>query len=377
MRIGIDGRALQGQRTGVGRYVYELCRELDKQLPEARFFVYSNVWVEMPVLSDRWVLRLDSFPLAKKMKSVVWLKMRCGLLCWQDDLDVFWGAATFLPNLPSTVRTVLTAYDLNFKLVPKTMSFTHRWAFKLFYRKDVARADVVLAISQGTSDRLNTFFGRAADAIIYPAVDASFKPQSESTVQEILSKYALTRPYILAVATWEPRKNLELLIRTFLDMKKQGLLQEQKLVLVGGRGWKDQRLATLLSGNDEVVPLGFVPDDHLAPLYSGASVFVFPSIYEGFGMPVLEARACGTSVVTSDIPELREAGGDDAIYVAPTAEGIANGILKALSQSQLRNPVDVSGLPSWKQGAEVLTFVMSANWKPCGLAAMNTTGVQK
>ncbi len=353
MRIGIDGRALQGGRTGVGRYVYELCRHLDYLLPGAEFLIYSNAVVELPVLSHRWKLRLDTFALAKHMKPVLWLKYRCGLLCEKDNLNVFWGGATFLPRLPRTVRTVITVHDLNFKIVPATMGLTHRWAFKLFFKKDVAQADVVLANSKGSSDRLYKLFGRAADAIVYPAVTSNFKPQSDELVQEVLSRYALAAPYLLAVATWEPRKNLELLIRVFLDMKMRGMLSEYRLVLVGGRGWKDQRLTALLTGTDSVIPLGYVPDEELAPLYSGAEVFIFPSIYEGFGMPVLEARACGTKVVASDTPELREAGGQDAIYVSPTLEGIRDGILAGLSPGKPVRAIE-RRLPSWEVGAKVL-----------------------
>lgn len=359
MKIGIDGRALQGARTGVGRYVYELCRELDSALPDAYFFIYSSVPLEMPVSSGRWTLRLDQSPLARHLKPVLWLKYRCGLLCKKDNLDVFWGAATFLPRLPRSVRTVITVYDLNFKIVPETMGLAHRWAFRLFFKKDVARADVVTAISKGSSERLLNLFGRAADAIVYPAASASFYPQPDALVQQVLLRHGLSRPYLLAVATWEPRKNLELLIHTFLDMKKSGLLAEHKLVLVGGRGWKDQRLAALLPGTDTVVPLGYVPDDRLAPLYSGAEVFVFPSIYEGFGMPVLEAMACGTKVVTADIPELREAGGTDAIYVAPTAEGIRRGIMLALAQERGSAGVERC-LPSWEAGARDLADALVA-----------------
>ncbi len=359
MRIGIDGRALQGAQTGVGRYVCELCRELDRALPTAQFFVYSSVPFEMPVLSERWVLRLDKSPLAKYMKPVLWIKYRCGFLCKKDNLDVFWGAATFLPQLPCTVQTVITVYDLNFKIVPETMSITHRWAFRLFFKKDVARANAVTAISRGSSDRLFSLFGRAADAIVYPAIDASFSPQSEARVQEVLLQHALSGPYLLAVATWEPRKNLELLIHTFLGMKKQGLLSEHKLVLVGGRGWKDQRLAALLSGADSIIPLGYVPDDQLAPLYSGADIFIFPSIYEGFGMPVAEARACGTKVVASDTPELREAGGENVIYIVPTAEGIQDGILKALPQPKMRAKTNSANIRSWKSSAVTLASTIN------------------
>jgi glycosyltransferase involved in cell wall biosynthesis len=354
MKIGIDGRALQGARTGVGRYVYEICRELDTALPSAQFFVYSAIPLEMPVLSERWILRLDKSPISRYFKPVLWLKYRCGLLCAKDKLDVFWGAATFLPKLSPSVRTVITVYDLNFIVVPKTMSFTHRWAFKLFFKKDVSRADAVTAISQGTSNRLKSFFGRAADSIVYPAVDASFFPQPKTRVHEVSQLYSLPKFYLLAVATWEPRKNLELLIRTFLDMKKQGLVGSDKLVLVGGRGWKDQRLATLLAGTDAVIPLGFVPEEHLAPLYTGSVLFIFPSIYEGFGMPVLEARACGARVLASDTPELREAGDDSVVFIEPTSSGLREGIIASISE------IDISVFPSclnsrnWRLSSQIL-----------------------
>ncbi|MBY0579573.1 MAG: glycosyltransferase family 4 protein [Burkholderiales bacterium] len=366
MKIGIDGRALQGFRTGVGRYVYELCRELDRMLPTAQFFVYSSMPLEMPVLSERWVLRLDESPFAKYMKPVLWLKYRCGLLCKKDNLDVFWGGATFLPRLPCKVRTVITVYDLNFKIVPQTMSITHRWAFRLFFKKDVMRADVVTTISKGSSKRLFDLFGRAVDTIVYPAIDASFSPQSETVIREVLSRHGLSPPYLLAVATWEPRKNLELLLHTFLDMKKQGLLGEYKLVLVGGRGWKDQRLAATLSGTDSVIPLGYIPDEHLAPLYSGAELFIFPSFYEGFGMPVAEASACGTTVVTSDTPELREAGeGGNVIYVAPTQEGIRQGILAGLSPGEMPDALIKDSYPSWETSAHKLAATLVGKSTTC------------
>lgn len=358
MQIGIDGRSLQGSRTGVGRYVYELCRELDRALPNAQFFVYSSVPLEMPVLSDRWILRLDESPLAKHLKPVLWLKYRCGLLCKKDNLDVFWGAATFLPKLHHSIRKVITVYDLNYKVVPHTMGLTHRWSYRLYFEKDAQQADDIVVISKGTAQRLQETFGIKVKTIVMPAIDISFRQASEQEIQQCLKLYNIKYPYILSVATWEPRKNLELLVKTFLDMKNEGLLPYHKLMLVGGKGWKDTRLATLVKKMMEmIVPLGYIPDKYLAPLYTGADVFVFPSIYEGFGMPVLEARACGTKVVTSDIPELREAGGVDAIYVAPTAEGIRNGILAALSQTSKERLIDLS-FSSWEDGAKTLAMVL-------------------
>ena len=113
--------------------------------------------------------------------------------------------------------------------------------------------------------------------------------------------YGIRGPYILSVATWEPRKNIELLVHTFMKMKEEGILAKYKLVLAGGMGWKNKRLHRLFKGKQlsDIVALGYVPDGHLPPLYSGAEALVFPSIYEGFGYPPAEAMACGLPTIVA------------------------------------------------------------------------------
>ena len=356
MNIGIDGRALQGARTGIGRYVYELCIRLDKILPEAIFFVYSPTHIDLPIVSDRWILRVDNSKWAESLKPVLWLKLMCGRICRNDNLDFFWGSATFLPRLNSSVKTVVTVYDLNYKLAPETMGFAHKWAFKLFFKHDIALANVVVSISKGTSKRLLNFIGRAADRVIYPAVNSSFYPQPEYLIESVLKKHKLSQPYLLAVATWEPRKNLEKLILTFLNMKEQGVLPKHNLLLVGGRGWNDQHLSQLLNGQDSVISLGYINDGHLPAIYSGADIFIFPSIYEGFGMPVAEAISCGTVTVTSDTPELREAGGDEGIYITPDSTGIRDGILIGLSRIK-KTKSRIPPMPTWEYEARKLADI--------------------
>ena len=170
MRIGIDGRALQGSRTGIGRYVFEICRELDQLLPGATFFVYAPGPVELPVSSARWIARIDSSPLARVLKPIAWLKLRAGRLCRTDRLDAFWGSATFLPLLPPHVRTITTVYDVNFRVVPSSMSRTHRLAHQLFFVRDITAAGHRIAISSGTSARLHSYFGLSVSAIARPGV---------------------------------------------------------------------------------------------------------------------------------------------------------------------------------------------------------------
>ncbi|HKP98187.1 MAG TPA: glycosyltransferase family 1 protein [Fibrobacteria bacterium] len=296
-------------------------------------------------------------PFARRLKAIIWLKWRCGALAKRDGVDVFWGTATLLPRLPKSVRTLVTVYDLNYLLAPESMIGTHKIAHRLFFRRDVLRADIVTAISQGTADRIFKHHGREADAVVPPATDGTFRPVPGKDAWMRLKALGVDAPYILGVATWEPRKNLGMLIQVFLQLKARGRLGNRKLVLAGGRGWKEEKLIALLAQASEdrrkdILPLGFVADSDLPTLYSACDAFVFPSLYEGFGMPVLEARACGAKVLATDIPELREAGGTDSHYIQPTFDGLSRGLIEVLaSPGSSFNP---DGSASWEAGAEVL-----------------------
>ena len=368
MRIGLDGRPLVGPRTGVGRYVFEICRELDTLLPDAEFFVYAPRPVELPVSSGRWHSRLERRAWARGLKPIAWLKLRAGTLCRQDRLDVFWGSASLFPRLPAGVRRVSTVYDLTFRVAPETMSRTHRLAQQLFFARDVGRAEHRLTISHGTAQRLQQWLGGPLAAVAPPGLSSTFRPRDSGAVAAVLHKLGIAQPYFLAVGTWEPRKNLEMLVGVFRALRLAGEFVHHRLILAGGAGWKDVHLRRLLQVSDSVTTpvqsdgvtaLGFVSDDDLAHLYSGCQAFVFPSAYEGFGIPVLEARACGAPVLTTDLPELREAGGDAAIYVSPTEEGLADGLRRVASVLRFPPP-SLNLLPTWRGSAQVLAGYLNA-----------------
>jgi glycosyltransferase involved in cell wall biosynthesis len=360
MRIGIDGRPLVGRRTGIGRYVFEICRELDTLLPDAEFFVYAPEPVELPTTSPRWHCRTEPRRWARSLKPIVWLKLRAAQLCRDDHLDVFWASATLFPPLQTGVRRLTTVYDLTFRIAPDTMGHTHFIAHKLFLGTDVRRATQRTAISRGTAERLQTWLGGPLAVVIPPAVSPVFRQSDPASVAHTLTKFQVSHPYFLTVGTWEPRKNLELLIRVFRALQAERDFQGYSLVLAGGRGWKDQRLQDLLRSESPggmsrngINPLGFVTDEELAELYSGCRAFVFPSRYEGFGLPILEARACGANVVATDMPELREAGGDDAVYVEPTFAGLREGLRQVHMQPQ-KTAIAPDLLPTWRNSAYTL-----------------------
>jgi glycosyltransferase involved in cell wall biosynthesis len=356
MRIGIDGRRLGLRPKGIGRYIWELCNGLDEVLPNAQFFLYTPRSLNLPQISNRWSFRVDESPF-RRLPSNLWLVVGAGRLAQRDEVDCFWSGSGLLPLVGVRARTVLTIHDLVHKVAPETMDTRALWATRLFFRLSVANASALVTNSEGTARRLEEYFGYKVAAIVRPGLSRFFQSKSEYEIQQILADYKVTKPYLLAVATWEPRKGLDLLIKAFLNMKAEGLVRDYKLVLVGERGWKYTAVADLVRRNsDAILSLGFVNDVALAGLYRGAEAFVFPSKYEGFGMPVLEARACGAAVITSDLPELREAGGEAGIYIEPTEEGIRNGILTAAK----RRPAQ--GLDwqdwSWSKSAAILAQVL-------------------
>lgn len=356
IRIGIDGRRLGVRPKGISRYIWELCKGLDHVLPEARFYLYSPWPLILPQISPRWSLRVDQSQL-RRLPSNFWLVAGIWRLARGDNLDSFWSGSGLLPLIDPRVRSVLTVHDIVHKVAPQTMETRALWATRLFFRSSVTRADAIVSNSYGTARRLQQYFGRRVSGVVRPGLSQVFYPRTDSEIQQVTSRYGVERPYLLAVATWEPRKCLELLIGAFVKMKANGALSRYKLVLVGDRGWKDAAVVKLAQYNSKwILRLGFVDDESLAALYAGAEAFIFPSCYEGFGMPVLEARACGTRVVTSDLPELREAGGRASIYIDPTEQGIEFGIKTALQQKTTEK-VDWRDW-HWDKSAAVLAEVI-------------------
>jgi glycosyltransferase involved in cell wall biosynthesis len=352
----MDGDALRAPLSGVGHYVFNLCSELETMLPEASFIAYSRLpaaAVQLP--SPQWQLRSEPVAAFRRLPSFVWFKTRCRAMCSSDGIDVFWAGRTLHPRLNGGVRTVCTVHDLNHLVMPQTMQFQTRWSNRLWFRGDILTADCVLANSYGTAERIRTMVGAEVSDVVVPGVTPRFRPPHSAREMEIpgnLSSLGVKRPYLLSVATPEPRKNLDAVLRAYIDLKREGILKEHQLVLAGPNGWKNRALEEKLgrARGFGVVLAGYLPDELMPTLYAGAEALVFPSLYEGFGMPVLEARSCGARVVTTDIPELREAGDKYVIYVPPTLDGIKAGIRQALGSPK---PPPAAGR-TWNEAARVL-----------------------
>jgi glycosyltransferase involved in cell wall biosynthesis len=233
--------------------------------------------------------------------------------------------------------------------------------------RSIARADVLLADSESTRRDLIELLRVPEDRVfvVYAGVEARFRPEPDPDDAARRQRYALERPYILSVGTLQPRKNYRRLIQAFHRLAQEYGVSHD-LVIAGGKGWLyDDVYATIdaLRLEGRVRVLGFVDDDDLPALYRGADAFAFPSLYEGFGIPVLEAMGCGTPVVTSNVSSLPEVAGDAALQVPPDdVDALADALWRSISDTALRQVHRTRGFEqvarfTWRRAAEDLLGV--------------------
>ncbi|ART80934.1 glycosyltransferase family 4 protein [Oceanisphaera avium] len=359
-KIGIDGDALRKPLSGVGQYIYNLCCELDTLLPNTEFFIYTRLSAEeVAIPASRWHLRNESNGLARKLPSFLWMKTFGLALAKKDNLDVFWAGRTIHPGLSAAKEVVITVHDLNHKLVPETMQLATRLSHKLWFDKDVKNATKVFTNSQGTSNRLQEWVGRGADLVIHPGVSANFHPldeASQASATAALAPLGISAPYLLAVSTLEPRKNMSVLIDAFVQLKHQGAIAQHQLVLVGARGWQNNELAEKIEANKQfgIVLPGYVADELIPSIYAMADILIMPSKYEGFGMPVVEARAVKTPVIISDVAELIEASAGEATIIKAEVDALQQAILAVLDTPEANLPIQTRPA-NWHDSAQILT----------------------
>ncbi|PJE78192.1 D-inositol 3-phosphate glycosyltransferase [invertebrate metagenome] len=215
------------------------------------------------------------------------------------------------------------------------MPWYSRLGRKIFQPFSVKNANKIVAVSHATESEIKHYYEKEPNLVINPQVDKRYAICDKQEILRILDKYEL-KSYLLVLGTLEPRKNLVALLQAYLSVIGQGY-NLPMLVLAGGKGWLEGELPELVAKGEQlgvVKKLGFVVADDMQALYAGAEVFILPSLYEGFGMPVLEAQLCGCPVLISDIPSLNEASGGIACKFEPTIKGIAGTLIK-LSKNQL------------------------------------------
>jgi glycosyltransferase involved in cell wall biosynthesis len=294
-------------------------------------------------------------PLSEWALTILWHRLRLPIpVEWfTGPVDIFHSTDFVLPPVRGA-RTILTVHDLTFMRLPQCAEAGLRAYLNKVVPRSIERADLVLADSQSTQDDLIELLGVSPDKIevVYAGVERRFHPmEGEMALQRAKKRYGLDFPFILSLGTLEPRKNFSGLIEAYALMRDKGQVtrdRDLKLVIAGGKGWLYHeifaRVEELGLGNEVIFP-GFVADEDLPALYNLAELFVFPSLYEGFGLPPLEAMACGTPVVTSNRPSLPEVVGEAGLMVEATNSlGLAEAIERVLTDENLHREMREKGL---------------------------------
>jgi glycosyltransferase involved in cell wall biosynthesis len=266
--------------------------------------------------------------------------------------------------LPEKVRgkTITTVHDMVYMLYPETMSNVNHDILRKNLARSCREADVIVTVSQNSRKEISELMNEPLEKIFvtYNAVDTCiYFPNKDRDL--IRTKYGIDSPYILFLGTLEPRKNISVLIKAFHLLSQR--LRGVKLVIAGSRGWKSENIFSLVNDlrlNDRVIFTGYVDDNDKSALYSCAEMFVFPSLYEGFGIPPLEAMACGTPVICSNSSSLPEVIGDSGILVEPkNIEHWAYEIERLTYDSGLRETLSRKGIVQakrfrWSDSAKVI-----------------------
>jgi len=357
--IAIDYTPAYQQGAGIGRLTRDLITALARYDidSEYRLFVAGAQQARLPPPPGQnfnWC----ATPITNKWWARLWQRAQLSyptIETFTGAVDLFHATDFVLPPTRPRTKTILTVHDLTYARAPETTSPSLKAYLDRVVPRSVARADHVLADSQSTKDDLIALYDTPPDKItvLLSGVDTRFHPITDLSVRAaVRTKYAIpSRPYIFAVGTVQPRKNYIRLIGALAMLRASGV--DTGLVIAGGKGWLDDPIYASIRDHhveDAVQLIGYADDTDLPVLYSDAMCVAMPSLYEGFGLPILEAFQCGIPVVTANVSSLPEVAGDAALMVDPyDQEALAYAIHRLASDEALRADLTRRGLERAKQ----------------------------
>ncbi len=358
MRIAFDGTTLRPARTGVGYYTEHLLHHLVRESGDDEIIVVSNRPLDTtcPLPPEVRVVVSSS-----RVPRIVWMQTIAPRLLRRLRVDVAHFTNGMVP-LALPVPTVVTIHDMSLTMFPKYHPPRRVLLNRPLVDLAARRADAIITVSESAKRDIVRLYGSQAERIhvVHEAAAPSFQPvRDRAVLARVRERYDLADRFILYVGTIEPRKNLPKLIEGFASRRKSGQLPHQ-LVCAGPYGWLSRDIEDLIDRlqiEDAVRFTGYVPFGDLAALYSLAEMFVFPSLYEGFGLPVIEAMACGTPVVTGHVAALAEVGGGAVEQVGHLdADSLGDAMVRLAGDRQHRERLSTLGreraqLFSWERAA--------------------------
>ena len=353
MKVALNATALLSPLTGIGQYTFHLAKGM-QELPDLDInFFYGTGWSKdvrnRPVHSITAVKSLFKrfMPNAYSVNRFLQQnRFNSGVGSNHADLYHEPNFLAFKFNGP----TVITAHDLSWIRFPETHPAERVRAMNTYFEPGLRRASLILTDSEFGKRELIDVFGVKADLIkpVLLGVEPLFYPRTVEETRPVLTSHGLVHgQYLLAVGTLEPRKNLQVALRAYMQLPQQ-LRKRFPLVLAGMSGWRtsalEQQIAPLVEAG-EIRQIGYLPREELAMVTAGALTLIYPSIYEGFGLPPLEAMACGVPVIASDVSSLPEVLGDTGLLIDPhDDQALAQVIEKMISDTRLRQGLSEKAL---------------------------------
>jgi glycosyltransferase involved in cell wall biosynthesis len=361
MRIGLDGYPLSEPRTGVGHYTLELARALALAYPSDQFELVSPKPFDGSVTEGESISNLDFVRAKSSSIRGHWWSVGLPLHARRASFDVFHGTNFELP-LWRGRRTVLTVHDLSALVYPELHQ--PRLARRARRRLPLAArlAGAIITPTEAVKLEVCAQFHLKPEKVtaVHEAPRTSFRPLPPGETAETRKRLGVEDDFLLFVGTLEPRKNLLTLLKALDQVLRHTSLRPQ-LVVAGGKGWlMDETFSFINTAgiNERLCLTGYLKDDDLRALYSSCKAFVYPSLYEGFGLPPLEAMACGAPVIASRIPTLQETLGDAAVLIEPVdVDGLAKSIIEIFENDERRQAMISAGPEhaakfSWAKAAQ-------------------------
>jgi glycosyltransferase involved in cell wall biosynthesis len=375
MRIGLEGKVLTPRIGGIGRYAMHLT--------EAMLALAAQRWSDLEFViftapqTDRALLEASRVRLCERFRRIKSTLLRSSVLLpagiWCEQIDVFHGLdQSGIPLFFKAGKSVVTIHDVIPLVLPWAFPSRHRWILARALARIRKQAEMVIVPSTAAAEDVVHYLQveRERVRVIPMGCEARFQPAEDpGRAAALRRRYDLPARYILFVGTLEPRKNVNILLQAFAQVGAETPRDDLALVIAGGNGWGgEDYLATAkaLKLQGRVRFTGFVADDDLPDLYRGALLFVYPSLYEGFGLPVLEAMACGTPVITSNRTSLPEVAGGAALLVDPTRpEALVEAMISLMHDGELHRELRAKGLArarafTWNAVAEQTVAIYRA-----------------
>lgn len=353
MRIGIDMSALVKEAAGIGQWIIHVTQRIMEMDSENDYYLFTYDEIKIPYqLKENWKIIYYG---GEKKKQIRYLTHAPRLLK-KHKIDVFIGTRHYLPPFYKKTKYIAVVHDLIPLYMPELFTRQHKLRFHLFTAIARRQANLVIAVSKATRQDVLKYMHIPEEKIrvIYEGANTMFTAvRDEAGIQSALKKYGIDSPYILCLSTVEPRKNMLRTIQAYEQVVQEHKLP-YKLVIVGGSGWNNGAIYEYVQNNnrlkEHVIFTGYVSNEEVKNIYANASLFIYASLCEGFGLPVLEAMQSGVPVITSSVSSMPEVAGDACELVNPySIDELKDAITRVLFSEETRESMRKLGLEQAKK----------------------------